>query len=233
MDRSALVDQLSEFARALSVTYDVNEMLDLVGRHVVRALNVQGAGVTITDPANGQTRHLTATDPATLHIEKVQAELREGPCVVAMQRGEIVAIGDITQVEHWDRYRSEVLGAGMTSVMGVPLKTDDQIIGALNVYDRRPEPWPDDQQRMAQLLADIAAWWVARHQALEEAAKLNDQLQHALDSRVRIEQAKGVLAERHGVSVDEAFARIRAYARHARLKLQDVAGEIVAGELDV
>ena len=110
-----------------------------------------------------------------------------------------------------------------------PLLLRDDCIGALNLYRREPGPFDEDDARLAQAFADMAAIGILQQRTVTSAEQRAAQLQHALNSRVIIEQGKGILAGRHGVTPDEAFHALRAYARHHQLKVRDVCQQIVEG----
>jgi AmiR/NasT family two-component response regulator len=108
----------------------------------------------------------------------------------------------------------------------------DLTLGALNLLSTTRTPMAEADVILARAFADLATLSILQHRASEEAQRLNEQLSAALTSRVAIEQAKGVISERAGVHLDEAFARLRAYARHHNLRLTDVAQAAIDGTLD-
>jgi AmiR/NasT family two-component response regulator len=110
---------------------------------------------------------------------------------------------------------------------------DELAIGALNVYHREPREWPADDMADAQLVADMATGYIINAFTLRRGVQLADNLTHALESRVVIEQAKGVVAERHHIATDVAFERLRTHARSHRLRIHDAARDVVSGALDV
>ena len=123
------------------------------------------------------------------------------------------------------------LGRGRPSVVAVPLRLRDETIGGLNLFHNGVEPVPQEDQRLAQALADVATIGILQQRSAHRSTMMAEQLQHALNSRVAIEQAKGVLAERNGIGVDSAFDALRRHARNHNLKLTDVALAVVRGEI--
>jgi AmiR/NasT family two-component response regulator len=121
----------------------------------------------------------------------------------------------------------------MSAVMGIPMHIEGRAVGALNVYHREQRLWSDEEVSVAQVLADMATAYVVMVGELRSAEQVATQLQHALDSRVIIEQAKGGLARAHDIDVSTAFERLRRYARSNHRKLHDVAAEVVAGTLQL
>jgi AmiR/NasT family two-component response regulator len=108
----------------------------------------------------------------------------------------------------------------------------DVTIGALNLLSVTQAPMEEADVIVARAFADLATLSIVQHRATAEAQLLNEQLSGALTSRVVIEQAKGVISERAGVDLAEAFSRLRAYARNSNLRLTDVAEAAVDGTLD-
>ena len=113
------------------------------------------------------------------------------------------------------------------------MRLRDRVIGALNVFDEDPMPFRPEDIKVVQALADVATIAIMQERAISRAETLTEQLQGALNSRIVIEQAKGMIAHRHGVDVDTAFERLRAHARRSQLRLADLAREIVAGSADI
>ncbi|MGD0245896.1 MAG: GAF and ANTAR domain-containing protein [Streptosporangiaceae bacterium] len=127
----------------------------------------------------------------------------------------------------WPLFASFALEAGFRSVAALPMRLREQTIGGLNLFDDRAVPVAPDDQRLAQALADVATIGILQQRSAQRSNLLAEHLQRALNSRVVIEQAKGVLAERNGMSMDAAFDSLRSYARDQNLKLTDLAVAIV------
>ncbi|MFS8198730.1 GAF and ANTAR domain-containing protein [Streptomyces sp. CWNU-52B] len=194
---------------------------------------VEAAACSLLAP-EGLPGHMAASDERTRRLECLQAELREGPCL-DVSRGE----GPLTNVPmthphsrtRWPRFTSRVLAEGFTAVTALPLTHRDRPLGALDLYHQHGRLEPSGI-RWAQLLADATAVGLAHRDVLRDALVRADQLQHALNSRVVIEQAKGILAERFDCDVQAAFERLRSHARTNRMKLADLAVLIVANPSD-
>jgi GAF domain-containing protein len=182
--------------------------------------------VSVAD-TEGWLRFVTATEQNVVRIEEEQAVAQEGPCFEAYESGKLVVTPDLEREDRWERYRSTALDAGFRAVAGVPMLVEDVRIGAMNLYRHEPHEWTDEELEVARLLGDMASGYIANHRTLTASKRLAKQLQEALDSRVVIEQAKGILAVHYDVTVAEAFQRLRDHARQQGKKLHDLAGDVV------
>ena len=153
--------------------------------------------------------------------------------MLAFHTGEPVTVSDISELELWPEYRDTAARSNLSAVLGMPLAVGDRHVGVINVYSRQPREWSDTDIEAGRTLADIATAYLVRAGELSEAHDLSRELQHALDSRVIIEQAKGVLSRHHAVSVDEAFGLLRSYSRRNSVRLRDVANAVVHEQLDL
>jgi GAF domain-containing protein len=232
VDSHQLLEMLRRFAATMSKSFEVNDMLYELGDTAVRIVGADGAGVSLVSH-DGQLRFVTATDRSLIELETVQESEQEGPCVEAFRRNEPVLVSNIAAETRWDRYRQAAQHSNFGAVIGMPLVVADHRLGSLNVYQRRNRQWSDEAVEAVRTLADIATSYVVRAGELAEARTIADQLQRALDSRVVIEQAKGVISTRHEISIGEAFDVLRNHARRQRRPLREVAAEVVAGTLDI
>jgi GAF domain-containing protein len=231
VDHALLHRELAQLASALKGDVDLHEGLHQLSLTTAAALGLAGAGVTLHMP-DGRTQYVTATDAPTLHVERVQDSLKEGACVDAIEQAGIVAVDDLTVDERWPRYRPAVLEAGYHAVAAVPIPFEDRCIGAINLYGAESRAWTTEEFSAGLLLADLAAGYLVNTHLLRTTQTLAAQLQQALDSRIIIEQAKGILAERHRVTPPAAFAVLRAHARKTNSKLRDLANDVVSGSAD-
>src|SRR5450755_3231037 len=142
-------------------------------------------------------------------------------------------LGLVAGSSRWPSFSAAALGEGFQSVSALPLRFRDATLGALNLFSVTQTPLAEGDLIVARAFADLATLSIVQHRASTEAQRVNEQLSAALTSRVVIEQAKGVVAERAGVDLAEAFSRLRAYARKSNLRLTDVAEAAVAGTLDL
>ena len=221
---------LTTFARTLVTDYPLEDMLDKLCREIVEVLSVTGAGVMLEDES-GDLRFVAASDGTVRQIETLQIELGEGPCLSAYRTGQVVTVPDLTADEQFGTFSPRASGIGMAGVQSFPLATSEECVGALNLYTAAPASIDAADTEVGLLLADVCTTYVVNAQTLAASYKLAGQLQRALDSRVVIEQAKGMLAEQLQVTVDQAFEAMRRHARSNGRKLHDVATEVVEGSL--
>ncbi|MEW2565526.1 GAF and ANTAR domain-containing protein [Streptomyces sp. NPDC047070] len=194
---------------------------------------VEAAACSLIGP-EGTPRHMAATDERTRRLECLQAESRVGPCLdIARGKGPLtdVPMSHPHSRTRWPRFTSRALSEGFTAVTALPLTGQDRALGALDLYHQHGRLGPSGI-RWARLLADATALGLAHRDVLRDALVRGDQLQNALNSRVLIEQAKGILAERLGCDLQEAFEQLRGHARAKRMKLVDLAALIVADPPD-
>ena len=230
---SPLLHTLSEFAHALVRRYDVPDMLyELAGR-VTQVLGVDGCAVSLGDD-EGALRFVAASGERVALAEQLQEQLQAGPARQAYRSGRHVLVADLSRGrDGWEPFAEQVLAVGLRAVASFPMSLDGASIGALNAYSRPPRGWDHDDLAAAQVLADMATSYVLHAVELRRAAAVRDQLQQALDSRIVIEQAKGILAERHGTDVDAAFGVLRRRARDSGTKLHDVCRAVIDGSLEL
>jgi GAF domain-containing protein len=213
--------------------YDTIDLLDRLVGFCVDLLPADAAGIVLGD-ARRELRVVAASSEAAELMELLQLQSDEGPCLDCFQTAAPVSVADLTDAaERWPTFVAAVEERGQfRAVHALPLRLRGQAIGALNLFDREPGPLPDPDLALGQALADVATIGILQERAVRRAEVVNEQLQTALNSRVIIEQAKGALSQRLGVNVEEAFDRLRNYARSQNLKLGDVARRVVNRDLD-
>ena len=220
-----------ELADTLVGDFDVTDLLTLVAERCVEVLDVDAAGLMLAN-GDGRLRVVASSSEAMRVLELFELEAEEGPCVDAFRTGSPAVNADLQALKsRWPRFSSEAIAAGFYAADALPLRLRGVIIGALNMFRHDTGPMDEADIKVAQALADIATIAILQHRAALEAGKVTGQLQHALDSRVVIEQAKGMIAERLGLPMEQAFSTMRGYARSRNLRLGDVASDVVSGAL--
>jgi transcriptional regulator with GAF, ATPase, and Fis domain len=227
----SLAETFVLLADTLVDDYDVVDLLDLLVRASVNLLGVTAAGIMLDDQ-KGNLAVIASSGEETRLLEVFQLQNNEGPCLECVQSGKVVSSSDLKRdTSRWPLFVPAALTAGFQSVVAVPLRLRDQIIGGLNMFRDRPDLMSIDDQRLAQAFADVATIGILQQRSSHRSSMVAEQLQHALNSRVAIEQAKGVLAERNKLTMDAAFDALRHHARSHNLKLTDVALAVVRGDI--
>ena len=232
-DREAAITRaFVELADTLVDDYDVIDLLDRLAGHCVTLLAVDSAGIMLAD-ADSTLRVVATTDERSEWMELLQLQADEGPCLECFQRAEPISVVDLTEAsQRWPRFVAALTRRGSYgSVHALPLRLRKQAVGTLTLYHRDPGPLPEPDLALGQALADVATIGILSERAVRRGAEVTAELQAALNSRIVIEQAKGVLAQRGELSMDSAFDRLRRYARRHRLALVAVARQVVVGGL--
>jgi GAF domain-containing protein len=171
-------------------------------------------------------------------LELFEIQAQEGPCLDCYRTGQAVVNQDLDAGNgRWARFAAEALGAGFHSAHAIPMRLRGSVIGALNLFRAGVGEMGPADVEIAQAFADVATIAILQHRAALEAQVLNHQLTHALNSRVVLEQAKGMVAERLNLDMEQSFATLRNHARNHNLRLSDVAQSVIdssltASELD-
>lgn len=219
-----------EIVETLVGEFDVIEVLTALTSRCVELLDAAAAGILLADP-DGYLRVIGASTEAIELLELFQIQNDEGPCLDCFRSGRVVLHSDLDVVTEWPLFGAECTRAGFASVCAVPLRLKSRVIGCLNMFVRAPRGLTDSDVALAQALADVAAIAIIQDQATRDSAIREGHLQHAFTSRIVIEQAKGIVAQRADVDMDGAFARLRGYARNNNRRLTDVAEAVVSGAL--
>lgn len=221
---------LVELADSLVADFDVVELLTLLAIRCVDVLDVGAAGIMLLSP-DGDLRVMASSSEAMRVLELFELQSEEGPCLDCYRTGQPVhhdlAEGD----ERWPNFTPEAMSAGFGSVHALPLRLRGTVIGALNLFHVDAGEMRHADVEAAQALADVATIAILSHRAVRESQILNEQLTYALNSRIVIEQAKGMVAERLGLDMQQSFERLRAHARNHNLRLADVAEAVIGGSL--
>jgi GAF domain-containing protein len=232
-DQRLFMKTLSRFCVVLPQHHDLDAAaLAELTRSVTAVLGLGGSGVTMAE--EGQLQFVTAVSPDSKELERSQEDHQEGPCRDAYETGKVVRVTDVRQESaRWPHYSATATRLGLAGVAGIPMRDGDEIIGALNIYSCEPREWSDADIAVAVALADVATSYVLNASKLHDQEQLSEQLQQALDSRVVIEQAKGITAHRKSVTVDHAYQLMRGHARNNHASLRMVAEAIVGVGLKV
>jgi GAF domain-containing protein len=227
-----LADLFVTLADTLVADFDVVEVLDQLVRVCVDELGSTAAGLLLGD----QRGHLTvmaSSSESTRLLEVFQLQNDEGPCLDCYRNHQPVTVDDLAAAAaDWPTFVPAALASGFRSVHALPMRLRQRSIGALNLFHGDEAPLSPADLRVAQALADTATIGILQQRALQGSNLLAEQLQTALNSRVTIEQAKGVLAAHGNTDMETAFAVLRKHARDNNLRLSELAADIANGVAD-
>jgi len=233
-DQALLLQTLSRFAVILPARYDLQEALSELTESVTALLGLCGSWVTLAN--DGQLRFMASVSRALAEMERDHEQLHPFPCPCrdAYSTGEVLRVTDVRQEStRWPEFSASATRLSVAGVAAIPMRLADQIIGALNLYSPEPRQWSDEDMAVAGVLADVATSYMVNASKLRQQKQLTEQLREALESRVVIEQAKGITAQQHSVTIDEAYQLMRRHARNNNASLRAVAEAIVAVGLQV
>lgn len=227
----ALSDVFVELADTMVRDFDVTDLLQRLVEHCVDLLDADAAGLLLSDQ-RGNLQLMASSEEGSTLLELFQLQNDEGPCLDCFRTGEQIVVPDLHAVgERWPRFSAAADEHGFHAVHAVPLRLRDDVLGAMNLFNRTPLALSDDDRRVAQALADVSTIAILQARAIHHNELLVEQLQGALTSRVVIEQAKGLLADVQTLDMDEAFNRLRRMARNTNTRLADVARALVEGRI--
>ncbi len=227
-----LVRALVGFADTLVSDYDVVDLAQSLVQTCVDLLGVDAAGLMLSDQ-HGELAVLASSDAQTRALELFQLQSHQGPCLECFKTGQPISVADLaTQRQRWPQFTPTAHEHGYAAGDALPLRLRDEVIGALNLFRTTPGQLAELDRQVAQALADTATIGILHERAIQYHGTVVEQLQTALNSRIVIEQAKGILAERGRLSTTEAFTRLRAHARTHHIRLSDLAAAVATRDLD-
>ena len=211
----------------LVADYDVLDLLHALVEASVDLLDAAAAGLLLADP-HGDLQVLASTSERSQLVEILQLQAGAGPCVECYQTGTLVVVEDIRALKgQWPEFQAAALSQGFRSVHAVPMRVQGRTIGAMGLFGEHPGALTMEDVAIGQALADVATISILQERTIRESTVVNEQLQRALNSRVLIEQAKGVVAYTAGVDMEEAFGRLRTFARANNQSLHDTAARVI------
>jgi len=216
-----------ELSDTLVDDFDIIEFLDRLAARCSELLGVSACGILLADHHGVLNLVAASTEQARL-VELTQLQNSEGPCLDAFSTGHPVQHPDLREAQdRWPRFTAAAVGAGYLSVQALPMRLRDTVVGAVNLFSKSTGQLDADTITLGQALADAATIGIVHQRAMARQEIVTEQLQTALNSRVLIEQAKGVLAERSRITPAEAFVVMRSYARRQKRTLTSVAAAVV------
>jgi GAF domain-containing protein len=195
--------------------------------HTTHAMfDVDGAGLMLMDDEQ-HLRKVAASDDRFGHLEDLQIRYQEGPCIDAFDTKELISAADLVNEHRWPKFSEAAVAREVRAVLASPLPYNQDAVGVVAVLSEQRRPWSPEGELALLAFTDLAALFIASMMQGEQRSELATQLQGALDSRNVIEQAKGMLMGKHGISARDAYEQLRARARAERRKLSAVCAEIV------
>jgi len=220
------------FIELADTLVDEFDLIDFLYRLTVRCVDLLGvaaAGLLLADQ-RGALQVVAASTERTRLLELLQLQTDQGPCPECFHSGQPVAVPDLrTAADRWPAFVAEARQIGFASVHAVPMRLRSEVIGALNLFDTRAGALHGDTIQLGQALADVATVGLLQARAINRRDTLTEQLQTALNSRILIEQAKGVLAERRQLDMEQSFSLLRSEARKTNRRLSELARAVVDG----
>jgi transcriptional regulator with GAF, ATPase, and Fis domain len=232
-DERQLARVFVELADTLVADFDIIEFLHLLTERCAELVEVDAAGILLTDQQGGL--HLVAASTQRARdLELFQLQSEQGPCLDCFATGAPVMCADLgAQPQRWPIFTAGAAQAGFAAVHALPMRLRRDTIGALNLFSAATTVLDAITTDLCQAFADVATIGILSERAAREKDLLSQQLQTALNTRVIIEQAKGKLAERRGLSMDQAFTFLRGYARTNNRKLADIALAVIDNHPDI
>ncbi len=229
MADTELADVFVEMADTLVDDFDMIDFLHVLTERCVQLLGVSAAGILLTD-GQGALQVVAASSEQTRLLELFQLQTDQGPCLDCFRTGRPVSVADLrSATDLWPRFAAAAAEVGFGAVHALPMRLRSDVIGALNLFDITAGPVDRGKLRIGQALADVATIGLLQQRAIRQREVVTEQLQTALNSRILIEQAKGMISERLHIDVDAAFALLRGGARRNNRQLSEVAQAIVDG----
>jgi len=229
--QAMLGETMVTLADNLVTDFDVVELLTMLADRCVSILGVSAAGLMLAGP-DGALRVIASSSEQMRLLELFELQTEQGPCLECFQTGEAVTQYDLAAATaRWPKFAREAISNGFHSVHALPMRLRDNVIGALSLFQTDLEGIDGEGLQTARAFADVATIAILQYRATVESHEIMDQLNTALNTRIVIEQAKGIVSERESLDMEHAFAALRSYARNNNLRLADVAASVVTGTL--
>lgn len=207
-------------------TSEVDDAVNRVVHAAVEVFGLTGAGLMMVDDED-ILRHVVATDTGGELLESIQEEIGEGPCIDSLYLDRVVATEDVSCDPRWPELAERLRPLPIGGVLGVPVRLAGTAVASLNVYQDRHHTWAEGDVEALSAFGRVLETVLLAALLADHRDELVQHLQRALDQRVHIERAVGVLMGRHGLDAVAAFNRLRADARSQRRKVIDVAQDLL------
>lgn len=213
-------------ADTLTTDFDVIDLLHTLVEQCTSILDTDAGGLMLVD-GDGHLQLMTSTSEGADLVEVMQLAADSGPCIDCFTTGTAVSVPDIQRTDgKWPEFQKAAMQNGFFSAHATPLKLRGQVIGTMNLFAAKRGALTERDIAVAQALSDVATIGILQERVVREGNILAEQLHRALDSRILVEQAKGIVSHTLSLTMDEAFAVIRAHARNSNLTIRVVAAGI-------
>jgi GAF domain-containing protein len=210
-------------ADTLTNDFDVVDLLHTLVGECTTILDTDAGGLMLVD-GSGRLQLMTSTSEAADFVEVMQLNADSGPCIDCFASGRSVSVTDIAESpDEWSEFREAALGAGFHSAHATPLKLRGQVIGTMNLFATRTGALTARDAAVAQALSDVATIGILQERLVRESTIVAEQLHRALDTRILVEQAKGIISHALSLTIEESFTLLRSYARNNNLTIRSVA----------
>ena len=221
-----LATSLAALSRLSSARLGLEELLTRVATFAVKAVpGADGAGLTLLEHDRADT--IVKTASFVREVDDIQYGIGEGPCISAARTGETMRSGSLGGDPRWPRFGPRVGRLGVHSVLSLPLRTVDAVVGAMNIYAYAKDAFDERAEGLGELFAVPAAIAVQNAQILAQTQRLASYLQAALTNRAVIDQAIGIVMSRSGITAEQAFDRLRTISQRDHVKVAEVAAGVV------
>lgn len=210
-------------ADTLTTDFDVLDLLHTLVEQCTQILDTSAGGLMLMD-GNGELQLMTSTSEAADFVEVMQLNASAGPCIECFRTGTAQSVPSIKDLgERWPDFQKAAIGGGFKSAHATPMRLRGQVIGTMNLFSTKRGALSERDAAVAQALTDVATIGILQERMVKEVNTMAEQLHKALDSRVLVEQAKGMIAHSLDMDMDAAFSAIRAYAHANKLTIRAVA----------
>ncbi len=233
LNPALMAQTLVTLADNLVADFDVAELLRYLSERCVEVLDVTAAGLMLAS-LSGELQVMASSSDEMRILELFEVQTDEGPCADCYRTGQPVVNADVAVVNgRWPQFAPRAVAAGFRSVHALPMRLRGQTVGALNLFRATEGALEVDDVMAAQAFADVATIAILQDRSARAVHTLNEQLAQALNTRITIEQAKGIIAQAARVDMTGAFDRLRSHARNQNMKLSDVARAVVDGTIPI
>ncbi|MFE2376590.1 GAF and ANTAR domain-containing protein [Streptomyces sp. NPDC059398] len=227
-------DVFVQVADSLIDDFDLIEFLEGLCAHCVALLDVSAAGILLANE-KGLLHTVAASDENTHLLELFAVQHDQGPCLDCYRTRDArsnIDLHDPSDTGAWPAFADKARRSGFQISHVFPLRLRNRAVGAMNLFHTSRQSLSTQDASLAQALADVATIAILQQRDLGHEQMEKSQLQHALSSRIVVEQAKGILAERWTVDPSTAYNALRVYARTHQLRISDCSRQIIDQTLD-